>query len=199
MNKHQADGTLCPRLSSAVSLCWGWPVALTGPLLNWHSINFSSVPKLIQVCWSWHVCTKVGEVFAVLQEWKIIKFWPWCQVGRRACSCLSGALWLSPSYDTVKYIRLKHRCERHEACVGSFLTCLSLPALVHLDLLLNQLSVRTLSHLLGHCHQLDQLRPEDIYRWDWTVRYVSVPQIYLLSLKNQSCYFHYQWICHFFF
>ena len=35
-----------------------------------------------------------------------------------------------------------------------------LPALVGLDLLLDVLPVGTLSSLLGHSHQLDQLRPE---------------------------------------
>lgn len=37
--------------------------------------------------------------------------------------------------------------------------CYLLPALVGLDLLLNVLPVGTLSSLLGHSHQLDQLRP----------------------------------------
>ena len=35
-----------------------------------------------------------------------------------------------------------------------------LPALVHLDLLLDQLSVGNLSLLLGHLHQGDQVRSE---------------------------------------
>lgn len=34
------------------------------------------------------------------------------------------------------------------------------PALVHVDLLLDQLSVGALRFLLRHCHQLDQFRPE---------------------------------------
>lgn len=41
-----------------------------------------------------------------------------------------------------------------------------LPALVHLDLLLDQLSVGTLCFLLSHSDQLDQLRPGQEHRGD---------------------------------
>lgn len=124
-----------------------------------HSINIFTTAKISYRRVKFD--TSVPKL-ALHREREIIKFRPWCQVGRRACSCRSGARWLCASYNRVKKIRWgrAQMWRTYEACWS--LICL--PALVHVDLLLYQLSVGTLSLLLRHSDQLNQLRPEETTR-----------------------------------